>query len=81
MRTVELLLNDELRVWQALDGRDRNPLHAPDRWVPHVSLARQGSPALAARVLPGLPPANGRFAGARSYDTATRTVTPLLSVC
>jgi 2'-5' RNA ligase len=57
-------------VWSALDGQERNPLHAPERWVPHVSLAlrvRPGDRTRAAAVLADLPAARGQFAGARSY--------------
>jgi 2'-5' RNA ligase len=71
--------DDQLRelqrqVWAAVDGG--NPLHAPDRWVPHVTLARHAAPE-AVEVLAGLPAATGRFVGARSYDDQTRTVTPI----
>jgi hypothetical protein len=63
-------------VWDALEAT--NPLHAPDVWVPHVSLAlrlpeRQRADALA--LLAGLPPMAGQAVAVRSYDTATRTVT------
>ncbi len=69
------------RVWRALaTATGRNPLHEPGRWTPHVSLARrvtaaQHAAALAA--LDGRLTAVGTFTAARSYDTATRTVTPL----
>jgi hypothetical protein len=75
----EALRELQAEVWQALDGQQRNPLHAPDRWVPHVSLARRPAPALCRRVLAGLAPATGWFVGARSYDSETREVTTLVS--
>ena len=66
-------------VWRALDGRERNPLHAPQVWVPHVSLARRVKPdqreAVRALVEPVV--ADGRFVAARSYDSETRTVVDL----
>lgn len=65
-------------VWRAM--HDPNPLHAPDVWVPHVSLARRVKPADRARIsdyLSGLRPRQGRLVAARSYDTETRTVTDL----
>ncbi|MFI5842688.1 2'-5' RNA ligase family protein [Catenuloplanes sp. NPDC051500] len=64
------------RVWEAVGSE--NPLHAPDRWRPHVSLAlnlppEQREPALA--LLSALPRAAGLLVEARSYDSARRTVT------
>jgi hypothetical protein len=71
-------------VWRAIDGRERNPLHAPEAWVPHVSLARRVRPEHRAAVrdvvddlVAGGLVAQGRFVAARSYDTTTRTVTDL----
>jgi hypothetical protein len=75
----EALVRLHADVWQALDGQDRNPLHAPQAWVPHVSLARRVRPeqrAAVRDVIDGLA-AEGRFVAARSYDTGTRTVTDL----
>jgi 2'-5' RNA ligase len=69
----------QARVWRELDGRPRNPLHQPDRWVPHVSLARQAAPAVASRVLADLAPTTGWFVGARTYDSESRTVTALVT--
>jgi hypothetical protein len=69
----------QARVWHELDGQQRDPLHAPDRWVPHVSLARQTSPTVASRALAGLPRATGWVVGARSYDSETRAVTTLMA--
>ncbi len=75
------------RVWRALAPvAGRNPLHGPGRWTPHVSLARRITPARHAAALAALDDlaapdgrltATGTFTAARSYDTATRTVTPL----
>lgn len=65
-------------IWQAVGSE--NPLHAPDRWLPHVSLAlnvpeshRQAACALLADV----PPVHGRLVTARSYDSESRTVESL----
>ena len=64
-------------VWQAVGSE--NPLHAPDRWLPHVSLALN-VPArhreAACALLAGVPVVHGRLVAARSYDSETRTVTP-----
>ena len=69
----------QARVWSALDGADRNPLHEPGRWTPHISLARR---LRAGQVMPaaqaaGEIVAGGALTGARSYDSVTRTVIPL----
>jgi 2'-5' RNA ligase len=72
------LLALQSAVWHAL--HDPNPLHAPDVWVPHVSLARRVRQADRARMsdfLAGLRPRQGRLVAARSYDTESRTVTAL----
>ena len=66
------------RVWHAVTAV--NPLHAPQSWTPHVSLAlnvpdRQRAAALG--LLTGLPPRTGELIAARSYETETRTVTDL----
>ncbi|MEU8300668.1 2'-5' RNA ligase family protein [Micromonospora sp. NPDC048909] len=67
-------------VWAALaDADGRSPWHAPGRWQPHLSLAlrfRDADAGLAHAVLRAEPLA-GAFVAARSYDGATRTVTPL----
>lgn len=75
----EALLRLHTDVWHALDGLERNPQHAPGAWVPHVSLARRVAPEQRAAVsdLVGGAVAEGRLVAARSYDTATRTVTAL----
>lgn len=70
----------QAQIWSALDGADRNPQHAPGAWAPHISLARRlrpGQVALAAQAV-GEAVADGSLSTARSYDTATRTVVPLL---
>jgi 2'-5' RNA ligase len=72
VRPDEGLLELHRQVWAAVAGD--NPLHAPGRWVPHVTLARHASPDAAALAIPS---ATGRLTGARSYDSETRTVTPL----
>ena len=65
-------------VWAAVGGE--NPLHAPDRWVPHVSLALN-VPAdrreAVVAFLGDLPAIAGELVLARSYDTETRTVVDL----
>jgi hypothetical protein len=64
------------RVWAAVGSE--NPLHAPERWIPHVSLAlnlppEQREPALALLAGPG--DTTGLLVAARSYDSGTRAVT------
>jgi hypothetical protein len=47
----ESLRDLQARVWSALDGLERNPVHAPERWVPLVSPAhpaRRPGPCLGA---------------------------------
>ncbi|MER7490302.1 2'-5' RNA ligase family protein [Streptomyces sp. NPDC126497] len=68
------------RVWEVLAataGR-LNPLHAPGRWIPHVTLARsrRASAHWPDRLLPAAlrEPREAAFTGARSYDSVTRTV-------
>ncbi|MEU4422528.1 2'-5' RNA ligase family protein [Actinoplanes sp. NPDC024001] len=63
-------------VWNAVEPV--NPLHAPDRWIPHVSLALNVPTAehdAALDLLRDLKPAYGQLTAARSYDTGSRTVT------
>jgi 2'-5' RNA ligase len=62
----------QARVWAALD--DPNPLREPSRWIPHVSLARHFRTDFT-DFDPGV--RHGHFVAARSYDSATRTVTEL----
>ena len=77
----EVVATPELRalqeaVWQAVGAV--NPLHTPDSWVPHVSLALN-VPAdrrpTALSLLEALQPAQGHLVAARTYDSETRTVT------
>ena len=75
----DILRRLQWQIWSALDGADRNPLHEPGTWAPHISLARRLRPdqeSLAARVI-GASAAGGQLIKARSYDTASRTATPL----
>ncbi|MFI8192457.1 2'-5' RNA ligase family protein [Streptomyces sp. NPDC085946] len=68
------------RVWETLaaDGGHLNPLHAPGRWVPHLTLARSRDTSVRwpAHLLPPelAHPWEASFTGARSYDSVTRTV-------
>ncbi|MEV5428066.1 2'-5' RNA ligase family protein [Streptomyces sp. NPDC052701] len=72
------------RVWDVL-ATDAvgplNPLHAPGRWIPHLTLARsrRTSARWPAHLLPPAlsHPWEASFTGARSYDSATRTVETL----
>ncbi|MGA4799738.1 2'-5' RNA ligase family protein [Streptomyces lavendulocolor] len=78
------LLGLHRAVWDVLHprgGEGGNPLHAPGRWVPHITLGRTRSRSgdWAEDLLPaalGLP-WNGMFTGARTYDSVTRTTAPL----
>ncbi len=73
------LVSLQADVWRALGGVG-NPLHAPDAWVPHLSLARRVPPsrrADVARAVDGLAAAEGLLVTARSFDTAARTVAPI----
>lgn len=78
VRTVESpeLRDLQAEVWQALEAT--NPLHTPEVWQPHVSLALtmpepQRADALA--LLAGIPALSGHAVAMRSYDTVTRAVT------
>ena len=74
----EELRSAQSAVWAAVEGT--NPLHAPDVWVPHVSLALnmpESQQATALRLLADLPPMSGRCVTVRSFDTVSRTVTDL----
>ncbi|NHC46397.1 2'-5' RNA ligase family protein [Motilibacter aurantiacus] len=58
-----------------------SPQHLPGRWTPHVTLAARLEPqerAAALDALDGLRAVEGSATGARSYDTSTRSVTPLV---
>ena len=70
----------QAQIWSVLDGAGRHPQHEPGRWTPHISLARRlrpGQEALAAQAV-GEVLTGGTLTWARSYDTITRTATPLL---
>ena len=77
VRPTAELLELQRRVWVALDGRDRNPLHEPGRWVPHVSLALRVKPDMQQRYPRDVGVATGSVVTARTYDTETRTVADL----
>ncbi|MEU4689479.1 2'-5' RNA ligase family protein [Actinoplanes sp. NPDC023714] len=65
-------------VWQSIAGL--NPLHAPDRWIPHVSLALTmpaGQHEQALQLLRDNPILYGESVAARTYDTTTRLATDL----
>jgi len=87
VRPDAVLLRLHEEVWRALAGAPgvgrMNPLHAPGRWVPHITLGRGRRGAWDrpdAELLPAplRGPLWGRLVGARSYDSATRTTEPLL---
>jgi 2'-5' RNA ligase len=69
----------QAQVWSALAGADRNPQHEPAAWVSHISLARRLRPEQESRAIQVIGPAvaGGEFGGARSYESISRTVTPL----
>ena len=69
----------QAQVWSALGGGDRNPLHEPGAWVPHISLARRltASQAQRAAQVIGQAAAAGSLSAARSYDSTGRTVISL----
>ncbi|MFJ4809592.1 2'-5' RNA ligase family protein [Streptomyces longwoodensis] len=70
------------RVWEAVASdsppETLNPLHAPGRWNPHVTLGRtRRAGAFADRRIPGLlptPPQTFLFTILRSFDTHTGTL-------
>ncbi|AEV85852.1 hypothetical protein ACWT_4833 [Actinoplanes sp. SE50] len=68
---TEELRELHFRVWSALP----QAWPPPDRWIPHVSLALRFPAAAAATITPA--DVRGEFVAARSYDTATRSVTGL----
>lgn len=79
-----LLLHEE--VWRTLaeaPGVGRlNPLHAPGRWVPHVTLGRSRRvswdlPDSELLPVPPHAPLPGLLVAARGYDSVARTVEPL----
>ncbi|MFG1997363.1 2'-5' RNA ligase family protein [Actinoplanes sp. NPDC048988] len=76
VRPTAALLEVQARVCAALP----DPWPPPGEWVPHLSLALRVRSAQHEAVLAALgdpPRAGGWFVAARSYDTATRTVTGL----
>nr|WP_155074173.1 2'-5' RNA ligase family protein [Streptomyces taklimakanensis] len=83
VRPTPELLRVHRSVWRALESSPgagpSNPLHAPGRWIPHITLGRSRRPVWEApdELLLPVPPGGGprgRFTGARSYDTVTRAV-------
>ncbi|MFI1003224.1 2'-5' RNA ligase family protein [Streptomyces galbus] len=70
------------RVWEAVVSDSPpdtlNPLHAPGRWSPHITLGRtRRAGAFADRRIPGLlptPPESLLLTTLRSYDTRTGTL-------
>lgn len=65
-------------VWTAVGSQ--HPLYAPDRWVPHVSLALnvpESQQVSALAVLADVPPVRARLVAARTYDSDTRTAESL----
>ena len=77
VRPTPDLLELQEQVWRALDGRERNPLHEPGRWVPHVSLALRVKPEMQDRYPRDLGPVPGQLVRARTYDSTSRTVADL----
>ncbi|GAA2447638.1 2'-5' RNA ligase family protein [Streptomyces macrosporus] len=74
-------------VWRTLAGSPgvgrTNPLHAPGRWVPHVTLGRARRAAWDLPDADLLPaplrgPLPGLLVAARGYDSATRTTESLV---
>ncbi|MGC4799061.1 2'-5' RNA ligase family protein [Micromonospora saelicesensis] len=67
-------------VWDVLAEADgHRPWHAPDAWVPHLSLALRfrNADLRVARAVAGGQRPTGDFDAARSYDGTDRSVTPL----
>ena len=78
IRVRETLPDLRAALRWALDGADRNPLHEPGRWTPHLSLARKVAPEQRAAVQAVAGDvAGGWLVSARSYDSLTRTVRDL----
>ncbi|MEW1610995.1 MULTISPECIES: 2'-5' RNA ligase family protein [unclassified Streptomyces] len=81
----EELLRLHERVWRALRDAPScgrlNPVHAPERWTPHISLGRGRHavwPLPDTALLPGTPGGTGggltgRWVSARTYDSVPRT--------
>ncbi|MFD9291623.1 2'-5' RNA ligase family protein [Streptomyces sp. NPDC060030] len=82
VRPDDALLSLHRTVWRTLReapgcGRP-NPLHDPERWIPHITLGRGAEhpgTASGTEVLPLVPdtPLTGRWTGARTYDSLSRT--------
>ncbi|MET9561807.1 2'-5' RNA ligase family protein [Streptomyces tauricus] len=87
VRPDAALLHLHEAVWRALRDAPAcgrlNPIHAPGRWKPHVTLARGravGCPGTEPLSAPPGGPADvlaGHWVSARTYDSAVRSATPL----
>ncbi|GGQ09998.1 2'-5' RNA ligase family protein [Streptomyces roseolilacinus] len=89
VRRDDALLRLHEAVWRALGdtptGGGLNPLHDPARWSPHITLGRGRDvvwPVADDGLLPAAPGAPpgvlvGRWVGARTYDSTTRTTARL----
>ncbi|PSM44708.1 hypothetical protein C6Y14_00765 [Streptomyces dioscori] len=87
VRPDEALLRLHEAVWRTLRdapaGGRLNPIHAPERWKPHITLARgrhaacPGAPLFSAT--PGGPAdvLTGQWVRARTYDSVVRSASPL----
>ncbi|MGV9559481.1 2'-5' RNA ligase family protein [Streptomyces sp. NPDC003522] len=84
VRPDDVLLRLHERVWRTLRDAPRsgrpNPLHDPDRWIPHITLGRgrdsawrdpQDDPFRGTAAPSGV--LAGRWEAARHYDSLTRT--------
>ncbi|MFE1794961.1 2'-5' RNA ligase family protein [Streptomyces sp. NPDC059517] len=90
VRPDEALLHLHEAVWRTLRDTPAcgrlNPLHDPERWKPHITLARGRDAAYPETPLfsaaPGGPDdaLTGEWVGARTYDSVVRSTTPLDSV-
>ncbi|MFI7597304.1 2'-5' RNA ligase family protein [Actinoplanes sp. NPDC049681] len=77
VRPDDRLRELQAAVWAALDGTERNPLHDPRAWTPHVSLALRVPPEQQDRYPRRLGIALGRLTAARSYGSELRSVVDL----
>ncbi|MFH8462468.1 2'-5' RNA ligase family protein [Streptomyces sp. NPDC017991] len=87
VRPDEALLHLHEAVWRTLRDAPAcgrlNPIHAPGRWKPHITLARGRDVACPDTPLfsaaPGEPDdvLTGQWAWARTYDSVVRSATPL----
>jgi 2'-5' RNA ligase len=93
VRPDEALLDLHEAVWRTLRDAPAcgplNPIHAPGRWKPHVTLARARDavwpepwPEPDTEPFSGVPGGSsgvltGRWVGARTYDSVTRSTDPL----